>query len=61
MSLYWLHCFLCDGRRKLDIGENYNKFFKTQNIECPLCQGKGQLVIKSYKKNPLKKNRKDCL
>lgn len=58
MPVRWIYCFLCAGNGRLDIGENYNKFFKSQNIQCPLCQGRGQLAIKTFPKNPWAKDRR---
>ena len=61
MSFSWERCFLCDGSRRLSIGENFNKLLGYKNIQCPLCEGKGELAIKSSKINPWEKNRKDFL
>ncbi len=61
MSFKWVSCFLCSGEGKLEIGENYNKFFGHDIITCPLCDGRRQLAIKDYKENPRNRDMGDRL
>jgi hypothetical protein len=61
MPYYYIYCFLCSGQGKINIGENYNKFDKAKNIQCPLCKGKKQLTVKYDHQQSWKKNRKDYL
>lgn len=42
----WYSCELCNSTGRLDIGDNFNKFKKIKNLQCPVCGGKGRLAIK---------------
>ncbi len=68
MAIYWMPCFLCKikeddfkGQQEIEIGDNYNKFAKFKTDICPLCDGKGRLAIKPYRKKPWEKGRRDYL
>jgi len=56
--IQWIDCFLCISHGRIDIGENYNKFFKVKNVQCPLCNGHGRLAVKNFPDNPYDKTRK---
>jgi DnaJ-class molecular chaperone len=61
MGIFWKLCFLCHGKGRLDIGDNFNPFVKHENIKCPMCKGHGELAIKLTKENPWEKYREDFL
>ncbi len=46
MGFFWEDCFLCNGYGKFIIGDNFNKFHKPKDKDCPMCDGKGRCSIK---------------
>ncbi len=54
MGIFWEDCFLCNGRCKLTIGDNFNKFHVSQDVDCPMCQGRGQCPIRWSKEKSFK-------
>jgi len=63
MGLEWKDCFLCQyngvSKGRIDIGANFNKFFKVKNIICPLCKGKKRIAVKKLLFNPWFKRKGD--
>ena len=46
MGLFWRDCFLCFAQGKLLIGDNFNKFHKPKEEDCPICHGSRRVAMR---------------
>lgn len=46
MGLFWQDCFLCHGKGKLTVGDNFNIFHESKDEKCPICNSSGQIALK---------------